>query len=399
MARIFNWFTQVLALTLVGIRTIPQRKGASIAAAVGIAGVVTVLVGVLSIAQGFARAMTVAGKPDNAIVLRSGSDTEMTSNLSREETRIIGDAPGVARSPEGPLSSAELFVIVNLPKRSTGTDANVAVRGVQPSAFRVRDAVEIVAGRSFEWGRNEVIAGVAAAGEYEGLDVGSTLELGKLQWNVVGLFAADGGLAESEIWTDSELLQAAYQRGTSYQTVLARLESADSYTAFKDALTTDPRLQVKVERETEYYQEQSAMITTLITVLGYLVASLMGLGAVFGALNTMYSAVAARGREIATFRALGFHSGPVILAVLAESLVLALMGGVLGAGLAYLVFDGLRTATLNWQSFSQVAFALAVTPQLLASGVFYAMILGFLGGLFPAIRAARRPVALALREL
>ena len=326
MTRILNWLAQVGALTLVGVKTIPQRKGASVAAAVGIAGVVTVLVGVLSIAQGFSRAMTVAGKPENAIVLRSGSDSEMTSNLSREETRIIGDTAGVARSPEGPLSSAELFVIVNLPKRNTGTDANVPVRGIQPSAFQVRDGVEIVDGRTFEWGKNEVIAGVAAAGEYQGLEVGSTLELGKLQWDVVGLFTAEGGLAESEIWTDSELLQAAYQRGSSFQTVLARLESPQAFETFKDALTTDPRLQVKVARETDYYAQQSTMITTLITVLGYLVASLMGLGAVFGALNTMYSAVASRSREIATFRALGFHSGPVILAVLAESVVLALLG-------------------------------------------------------------------------
>ena len=305
-------------------------------------------------------------------------------------------SPGLRRVRSRP---PELFVIINLPKRNTGTDANVPIRGVQKAAFRVRDGVEIVDGRAFEWGRNEVIAGVAAAGSSRASRWDPPSSWASSSGTSWASSTAEGRLAESEIWTDSALLQPAYQRGSSFQTVLARLESPEAFTAFKDALTTDPRVQVKVSRETDHYAEQSTMITTLITVLGYLVASLMGLGAVIGALNTMYSAVASRGREIATFRALGFHSGPVILAVLAESLVLALLGGLFGAGLAFVVFDGLRAATLNFQSFSQVAFSLNVTPGLLTSGVVYAVALGFLGGLFPAIRAARRPIATALREL
>jgi putative ABC transport system permease protein len=332
------------------------------------------------------------------LILRSGADTEMMSGLSRDQTRIIADAEGVARGDDGAVASAELFVIINLPKRSTGTDANVPLRGVEPMAFGVRSEVEIVEGRRFEWGKNEVIVGVGAVREFAGLDLGGTIPVGRENWEIVGIFEAGGGIAESEIWTDAGVLQPAYRRGNSFQAVYAKLETPDAFQGFKDRLTTDPRLSVKVVRQDEYYAAQSEAITTLVTVLGAIIAGMMGVGAILGAINTMYSAVSARTREIATLRALGFANGAVVISVLAEALVLALVGGAIGAGLAYLAFDGFRTATMNFQSFSQVAFSFDVTPRLLVLAIAYAAIIGLFGGLLPAIRAARLPIASALRE-
>jgi putative ABC transport system permease protein len=343
--------------------------------------------------------MAEAGSPDTAIVMRGGSDTEMTSILSREETRIIADAPGVRRGPEGPVASAELFVIVDLLKRTTGTEANVPLRGVQPAGFAVRERIQMVSGRRFQPGRNEVIVGRGALQQFAGLEPGSVLRLGEGEWRVVGVFSTGGTVAESELWCDGSVLQSAYRRGTSFQSVYAKLESPQAFEEVKDALTTDPRLNVKVMRETAYYAEQSTLLVGLITGLGTLVAGLMGIGAIFGALNTMYTAVSTRTREIATLRALGFGGSPVVISVLTESLLLALVGGLLGGGLAYVLFDGFHTATMNWQTFSQVAFAFAVTPALLVQGIVYSLLMGLIGGFFPALRAARMSVAAALREL
>jgi putative ABC transport system permease protein len=399
MAGLINWFSQIASVTKFGLLGIPERRGSVAAAVFGIAGVVGVMVGVLSIAAGYRRAMVVSGSDDAAIVLRSGADSEMVSGISRESTRIIGDAPGVAHTPEGPLSSAELFVIINLPKRSTGSDVNVPLRGVEHAAFRVHGQVQIVQGRMFDPGKNEVIVGVGAAREFAGLEIGGQLRVGRYDWPVVGIFSAGGATAESEIWTDAPVLQAAYNRGDSFQSVCVRLNSADAFTAFKDALTTNPQLNVKVVRQTDYYADQSTTVNKLITTLGYIVAALMAVGAVFGALNTMYSSVSARTREIATLRALGFGAGAVVVSVMFESLALALGGGAMGAGLAYFVFNGFHAATMNWQSFSQVTFAFAVTPELLAEGIILATVIGLIGGLLPAIRAARQPIAAALKEL
>jgi putative ABC transport system permease protein len=393
MRSLFHWLAQVTVLTRFSLQSLPERKGASAAAVFGIAGVVAVLVGMLSIAQGFRHAMTTGGSPDAALVLRSGADTEMTSIMSKEETRIIANAPGVI------ASSAELYVSLELPKRSTGTDANVPLRGVEASAYRIRPGLRLREGRRFEPGRNEVIVGSAAAGEFRGLDLGAQLDVNGQAWTITGLFTDAGGLAESEIWADTSMLQAAFQRGTSFQGVHVKLISAGAFDSFNAALVSDPRLNVKVVRETDYYAEQSRVVTNLITTLGTLVAALMGVGAAFGALNTMYSAVASRTREIATLRALGFSGGAVVFSVLAESMSLALLGGTAGGGVAWIMFDGYRAATMNMQSFSQVAFAFAVTPALLARGVVCAAIIGFIGGLFPALRAARQPIAAALRAL
>lgn len=393
-----NWLSQIVSVTLFGLRTIPERKGSAFTAAVGIAGVVAVLVGVLSIAEGFRAAMTVKGADDVAIVLRSSADNEMTSGLSRDEARLVSDAPGVARTGDGPMSSAELFVMINLPKRSTGTDANVPFRGVEKAAMAVRGDVKIVEGRKFESGRNEVIAGVGAARAFAGLDVGKTIRVGQNDWTVVGVFAGGGGSAESEIWTDAAVLQPAYHRGDSFQSVYVKLTSPEAFDNFKQAVTTNPQLKVKALPQAVFLADQSTMLTNFIRTIGVIIAALMALGALFGALNTMYSAVAARTREIATLRALGFGSSPVIFSVMLESLVLALTGGIIGAAIAYFAFDGYKAATINWQTFSQIAFAFAVTPPLLISAIVWASMIGLIGGLFPAIRAARLPIAAALRE-
>lgn len=398
MTGLVNWVSQIFAIALFNLRTLPQRIGSSMTAILGIAGVVAVMVSVLSIAQGILATMQKSASPDNAIVLRSGATSEMMSWVVGDDARIIAEAPGVARQGGDALASPELFVIINLQKKSTGTDANVPLRGVTRQAPRVRDAFRIVEGRMLEWGRNEVIVGVGAQIEFAGLGLGSSITVASEEWPVVGIFEAGGGLAETEIWVDAMVLQPAYQRGNSYQGVYAKLESAEAFRDFKDALTSDPRLNIKVMRETDYYAEQSQVLYNLITGLGTLIAVIMGLGAIFGALNTMYTAVSARAREIATLRALGFHSGPVVISVLTESLLLALVGGVIGAALAWLAFDGFRAATLNWSSFSQVAFAFDVNAGLLVQGIAFALIIGLIGGLFPAVRAARQPVSDALRE-
>jgi putative ABC transport system permease protein len=395
----FNWLSQVVSVTHVNLRSIPERKGAAIAAMVGIAGVVAVFVGVLSIAEGFRAAMKVSGSQDLAVVLRKGADTEMTSGLSKEETRVIADAPGLARNADGALVSAELFVIIDLPKRSTGSDANVPFRGVGKQVLAVRDDIKIVRGRMFESGRNEIIVGQGAARAFAGLDVGKKIRIGQADWEVVGIFTGGSGAAESELWTDVAVLQPAFHRGDTYQSAYAKLASPAAFQQFKDALTTNPQLQVRVVRQTEFLADQSSVLTKFIQTIGFFIAFMMALGAIFGALNTMYSAVSARTREIATLRALGFGSGPVVLSIMLESLALALIGGALGAAAAHLAFNNFETSTINWQTFSQIAFAFKVTPQLLISGVIWATLIGLVGGFFPAVRAARLPIAAGLREL
>jgi len=391
--------SQIIAVTGVNLRSLRERAGSSAVAIIGIAGVVVIFISVLSIAEGFKAAMVKAGDPQRIIVMRTGSDTEMTSGFSGDHARLIMDTPGIQRGPNGPLASAELFVIVSHPLAKTGTDANVPLRGVSSTVLQVRPEVTIVEGRMFESGRNEIVVGRAASKQFANLTVGSSVRWGENTWQVVGIFDAKGSITESELWTDARVLQPAYRRGNSYQSVFARLDSVDSFQSVKDAMTSDQRLQVTVLREQEYYAAQSRVLGTVIRTVGFIIAGLMGLGAIFGAVNTMYSAVASRTREIATLRALGFASFPVVVSVLAEAVLLSLVGGVIGGVLAYVVFDGYQTATINWQSFSQVAFAFAVTPALLVQAMLYAIGMGLLGGLFPAWRAARMPVVTALRQL
>jgi putative ABC transport system permease protein len=394
-----NWLSQVVAVTGVTLRSVPQRLGSATVAVIGIGGVVVVFTAVLSIAEGFRAAMRGTGDPQTVIVMRAGSDTEMTSGFGGDEARLITEAPGISRGEGGVYASPELFVIINAPLMRSGTDANVPLRGLTPIALKVRTNVRIVEGRMFTPGSSEIVVGRAASQQFRGLTLGSALRAGKMSWQVVGIFDANGSVAESELWCDARVLQSVYQRGNSYQSVYLRLETADSFQKLKDALTTDPRLNVTAVREPDYLAQQSQVMQSLIRTIGTGIAVLMGLGAIFGAVNTMYSAVANRTREIATLRALGFGRTPVVVSVLIESLALSLVGGVIGGLLAWAAFDGYQTATMNWQSFSQVAFSFAVTPALLSQGLFYAAIMGLFGGLLPAIRAARLPVVTALREL
>ena len=391
--------SQIIAVTGVNLRSIRQRVGSSAVAIVGIAGVVVVFLGVLSIAEGFRAAMAAVGDPQTVMVMRAGSDTEMTSGLSGDTARVILDTPGIARNERGPIASPELFVIVGHPTKKDPSDANVPLRGVSSAALAVRPEVKIIEGRMFTEGTNEIVVGRAASRQFANLTVGSETKWGQNRWRVVGIFDAKGSAAESEIWCDAKVLQPAYQRGNSYQSVYARLQSPDGFQAFKDALTANPRISVTAIREPEYFAAQSDVLNQIIRTIGFLIAGLMGIGAVFGAVNTMYTAVASRTREIATLRALGFGNFPVVFSVLSEAVLLSLVGGLIGGAIAWAAFDGYQTSTMNFQSFSQVAFAFAVTPKLLGTALVYALIMGLVGGMLPAIRAARLPVVMALREL
>ena len=395
----FRWLAQTIAVTALNLRTIPQRLGSSAVAIVGIAGVVVVLVSVLSIAQGFTAAMEESGSPSRALVMRSGADSEMTSGLSGEQVDVIKQAPGLRREGQVALASGELYVIIDLPKKSTNSPANVPMRGIDRTALKVREEVSIVEGKMLEFGTNEVVVGRGANGQFAGLTVGNTIQSGQNAWQVVGVFEADGGISETEIWIDARVLQGAYRRGNTYQTVLAQLDSSDSFTTFRDWLTSNPQVNVQVRRETEYYAQQSRALSGLIRTVGFAIAALMGIGAVFGAILTMYTAVSTRSREIATLRALGFNTTSVVVSVLVESLALAAIGGAIGGVAAYLAFNGYQTSTMNFSTFSQVAFAFQVTPRLLVMGLIYALLMGLIGGLFPAVRAARLPIPAALREL
>jgi putative ABC transport system permease protein len=394
-----RWLQQTLAVAALNIRTIPSRLSSSAVAIVGIAGVVVVFVSVLSIAAGFSAAMQGSGTDDRALVMRSGADSELTSGIDATGVDAIKLAPGIRHDGRAPLASAELYVILDVPKKGTTSSANVPMRGIEPAAMELRREASLVEGRMLTFGTNEVIVGRGASGQFEHMKVGDTIVTGQNRWPVVGVFEADGGVAETEVWADARTLQGVYRRGNTFQSVLVQLESADAFDTFKDALTANPRVNVSIRREKEYYAGQSQTLTRLIQTIGFAIAALMGVGAVFGAILTMYTAVATRSREIATLRALGFDTVSVLVSILGESLVLGAIGGAIGGAAAYLGFNGHETSTMNFQTFSQVAFAFRVTPGLLATGLLYALAMGLIGGLLPAIRAARLPIPAALREL
>jgi putative ABC transport system permease protein len=389
-----------MAIPLIyNLRSLRARWTSTIVAVLGIAGSVGVFIAMLSLARGFEATLVASGSAGNAIVRRAGATSEMDSGVALDQVRVIEDAPGVARGSMGVLVSPEVVVVATFPLRSTGTDANVQVRGVSPKALTVRESVKIVAGRFFEPGLTELVVGRNVASSYAGFELGKTVRFGGGTWTVVGVFDAGGSAFDSELWCDTNVLNQVYQRPRSlFQSVTVRLASPDMLGRFKDALTSDPRVTVQVEREIDYYAKQSQQLTTLITVLGTIVALVMGIGAVFAALNTMYSAVTERSREIATMRALGFSSGSVVMSFVAEALCIAGVGGVLGCA-AVLPLNGLTTGTINWQTFSHLAFAFRVTPLLLTAGLVFALLMGLGGGVPPAIRAARQRIAVALRQL
>jgi len=390
-----------MAIPLVyNVRSVRERWVSSVVAVVGIAGTVGVFVAMLALAAGFRAALVSSGSPDNVIIRRGGATSEMESAVTLDQVKVIQDAPGVARDAEGrPLLTAEVVVIAALPKRETGTDANVQVRGVSAEAHKVRDSIRITEGRFFEPGLAEMVVGRNILESIRGMEVGTTRKLGGREWKVVGAFDAGGSAFDSEVWCDANLLNATFDRPSGvFQSVTVKLTSPEAFSSFKDALTSDPRLTIQVQREPEYYASRSELMSTLITSLGSLVTLVMAIGAVIAALNTMYASVAARTREIATLRALGFRSGAVITGLVVESMLVALAGGVLGC-LAIIPINGLTVSTINFQTFSHLAFAFRITGPLLLGGVLFALGMGLVGGLLPAIRAARLPVAAALREL
>jgi len=389
-----------MAIPLIyNVRSVRQRWTSAIVAVLGIAGTVGVFVAMLAMANGFRATLVASGGPDNAIVRRAGATSEMESALNLEQVRIVENAAGVARDEDGPVVSAEVVVVANFPLRESGTDANVQVRGVSPRALEVRPWVRVVEGRMFRPGVSELVVGKNAAATYAGFDVGSKVKFGGGTWTVVGRFDAGGSAFDSELWCDANVLNQTYQRPLNiFQSMTVRLTSAAAFQELADALTADPRLTVQVDREIAYYAKQSRTLTTMITVLGSLIAVVMAIGAIFGALNTMYSAVAERSREIATMRALGFGAASVVVSFVFEALLIAGVGGAIGC-VAVLPVNGITTGTMNWQTFSHLAFAFRITPGLLLTGILFALLMGLLGGLPPALRAARRPVAAALREL
>jgi putative ABC transport system permease protein len=403
-----------MAIPLIyNVRSVRARWTSTIVAVLGIAGTVGVFVAMLSLARGFRATLVSSGSIDNALVLRAGSPSEMMGAITLDSVKIVKDAPGVARDAQGnPLVTQEVVGVMPFPLVSNGADANTQVRGVSPNVLEVRRSVKITQGSMFQPGLAELVVGKNAARTYNGvvigangtktlvpLAIGNTVDFGGGHWRIAGIFDAGGSAFDSEVWCDAPVLNEVLKRPDNlFQSVTAHLTSPDAFNGFKDALTADPRMNVDVTREIDYYSKQSRVMTTLITVLGGFVAAIMAIGAVFGALNTMYSAVSERGREIATMRAVGFTGSSVVFSFLVEALLIALVGGLLGC-IAVLPLNGLTTSTMNFQTFSNLAFAFKITPALLAEGIVFALVMGIVGGLLPAARAAGQPVATALRSL
>nr|WP_184650789.1 ABC transporter permease [Xanthomonas euroxanthea] len=386
-----------LAAARIGIATLPQRWGASSVIVVGIAGVVGVLVAMLAMGQGFQATLNSTGDDTTAIVLRGGSQAETNSVITRELVPLVSSLPGIAADARGrPLLSPELSQVVNIASKSDGTDVNAQVRGVGEQAWAVHAKVRLVQGRRFTTGLREIVVGKGALNQFRGLELGRTLTLGSQQWTVVGVFAS-GDAHDSELWTDAQTLATTYNR-SAYQSISVRTTGKAGFSQFKTAMAADPRLKLDVETTRAYYGKQGGGLNRLISVLGTVIGAIMAVGAVFGALNTMYAAVATRAREIATMRAIGFRGTPVIMALMLETMLLALLGGLLGGLIAWAIFNGYSVSTLG-SNFSQIVFQFKVSPELLWSGLKWALGIGLVGGLFPALRAARLPITTALREV
>ena len=390
-------FRQIFAITGLNLRSIPQRWGPSLVIIIGLAGVVAVFTALLAMAQGFQATLKDAGRTDNAIVLRGGSGAELNSGFGGDSADVIKLGPGIRKGSDGkPLASGELIVITELFKKGeTINGANVTLRGVEPASFELRPQLEIIEGRRFEPGLREIIVGAGVARLFDGAEVGQTLRMRGSDWTVVGIFEA-GDANDSEMWADAGTAQSSFNRGNGFSAVRVGLESPESLETLKAALAADPRLTVEVLQEQAYYSAQTGQFRATISVLAGVVTLIMALGAIFAALNTMYAAVATRTREIATLRAIGFGAFPVLVSVMVEAVVLAFLGGVTGAFIAWAMFDNLSVSTLG-QSFTQVVFAFQVSLPLVLSGLAIAMVIGFIGGLLPAVRAARLPVTTALR--
>jgi putative ABC transport system permease protein len=392
-------FRQIASVTAMNLRSLPQRLTTSLVIVIGIAGVVAVLVSVLAMSTGMVRTLLNTGRDDRALVLRNGSTSELASALSLDAARLAMDAPGVRRNAEGkPIASLETLRMVRAYKKEDGAEVNITLRGVGPMIAAVRPELKIIEGRMFNPAVFEIIAGKAARAQFRQLNVGDTFPARGVNWTVVGIYASDGDLHESEVMADAETVNSADKRG-GYQNLTALLDSPASFQKFKDSLTSNPALAVDVSTESAYLRERSKTISQVIKVVAYVVGGIMAIGAVFGALNTLYSAVSARTQEIATLRAMGFGATAMVLSVLVEALLLALIGGVIGAILAWLFFDGYVASTGGGGPQGHLVFELSVSAPLMILGIVWAAVIGLIGGLFPAVRAARLPVAAALRAV
>jgi putative ABC transport system permease protein len=387
---------QIAAVTVLGLRSVPQRLATSCVIVIGIAGVVGVIVSVFGMTRAMSESLVAAGRPDRAIVYRAGATSDIASTLLVDAVATIKDAPGIARTSDGrAAASAEFITAVNLIRKEDGNRTGVSVRGVEPAASAVRPEVQIIEGRMPEPGLRELIVGRGAAAEIQGVAIGDQVALRNSRWTVVGVFAT-GDVNESTLMADAATLLSAYQR-TAVNSVTVRLASEAAFDTFKESLTTNPTLSVTVERESDYYRQESEEAGQFFNLVTTFVGGIMALGAVFAALNTMYSAVSSRARDIATLRAIGFGASGVVVSVLIEALLLAIAGALLGASIAWLLWNG-NVVTLG-DSTGSVVIEMRVTPALLGMGVVLACVVGFIGGLFPAVRAARLPVATALRAI
>ena len=390
---------QILAITGMNIRTILQRSGASIVIIIGIAGSVAVMVSLLAMAEGLSKTIASTGQEDRALIFREGSNSEMSSGIAMTDLAIIENTQGIKKSEDGPMIAAEIFTIIDLKKKGAVDTSNLPLRGVQEMSFKIRPELKIIEGKNFFPGKGEIIVGKGAANEYEGLELGNKIKIRDSEWTVVGIFSTGGDVHESEIWADLAVTQAAFRRGASASIAIVQMEENASITDLGATLELDPRLDLKVQGEVDFYEEQSSGASSLIQAFGYTVAVIMAIGAVFAALNTMYSAVSTRLVEIGTLRAVGFHGSSVLFALMIESMFLALLGGLLGAGLSYLIFNGYTVSTLASVSFTQTAFDFAVTGEIIGQGLILALIVGFLGGVLPARRAATQDITEALRAI
>ncbi len=391
-------FSQTFAIAGINLKSIPERLGSSLVIVIGLAGVVAVFTALLAMSEGFQSTLKASGREDVAIVLRGGSQAELNSGFSLDEVNLIKAGPGIKRDAEDhPIASGELIVITELYRKGeTVNGSNVTLRGVDPAGFTLRPQLKIVEGRSFTSGLRELVVGRGVTRQFDGANIGQTIRMRGSDWTVVGIFES-GDAFDSEIWSDAEVAKSTFNR-RGYSSVLAQLDSKDALTTLKDGLSTDPRLNVDVSSQQDYFSSQTKNFRTTIGVLATFITVVMGMGAIFAALNTMYAAVATRAREIATLRALGFGGLPVVASVMIESLLLALAGGVIGAILAYVLFNGMSVSTLS-ANFTQVVFAFKVTPRLVMTGLVIALVIGMIGGFLPALRAARMPITTALRAL
>ena len=390
---------QILAITGMNIRSILQRSGASIVIIIGIAGSVAVMVSLLAMAEGLSKTIASTGQEDRALIFREGSNSEMSSGIAMTDLAIIENTQGIKKSEDGPMIAAEIFTIIDLKKKGAVDTSNLPLRGVQEMSFKIRPELKIIEGKNFFPGKGEIIVGKGAANEYEGLELGNKIKIRDSEWTVVGIFSTGGDVHESEIWADLAVTQGAFRRGASASIAIVQMEENASITDLGATLELDPRLDLKVQGEVDFYEEQSSGASSLIQAFGYTVAVIMAIGAVFAALNTMYSAVSTRLVEIGTLRAVGFHGSSVLFALMIESMFLALLGGLLGAGLSYLIFNGYTVSTLASVSFTQTAFDFAVTGEIIGQGLILALIVGFLGGVLPARRAATQDITEALRAI